>query len=81
MPTALRRASTKPSKPRFFDRLLGFLASSRSFRSSTSVSATGLGLTVFLDRLATILMLSAGERAMLFSLALPELDFSLSHPQ
>jgi len=31
---------------------------------------------VLLDRLATILMLSARERAMLFALALPELDFS-----
>lgn len=29
-----------------------------------------------LDRLAAILMLSAAERAMLFTLALPELDFS-----
>lgn len=31
--------------------------------------------TLLLDRLASILMLSAGERAMLFALALPELDF------
>jgi hypothetical protein len=31
--------------------------------------------TVLLDRLATILMLSESERAMLFALALPELSF------
>jgi len=31
-----------------------------------------------LDRLARVLMLSAGERAMLFTLALPELDFGSS---
>jgi len=33
---------------------------------------------VLLDRLARILMLSAAERALLFALALPELDFNNS---
>jgi hypothetical protein len=44
----------------------GMLESERPVRVST----------VLLDRLATILMLTAEERAMLFALALPELDFS-----
>lgn len=34
-----------------------------------------------LDRLAAILMLTATERAMLFTLALPELDFTNHFPQ
>jgi DNA-binding XRE family transcriptional regulator len=44
----------------------GMLESERPVRVSITL----------LDRLARILMLSAGERAMLFALALPELDFS-----
>ncbi|MGA7357079.1 MAG: hypothetical protein WBW76_16780 [Candidatus Cybelea sp.] len=32
--------------------------------------------TFLLDRLASILMLSSGERAVLFAVALPELDFT-----
>jgi DNA-binding XRE family transcriptional regulator len=43
----------------------GMLESERPVRVSITL----------LDRLARILMLSAGERAMLFALALPELDF------
>jgi hypothetical protein len=43
----------------------GMLESERPVRVST----------VLLDRLATILMLTAKERAILFALALPELDF------
>jgi DNA-binding XRE family transcriptional regulator len=44
----------------------GMLESERPVRVST----------ILLDRLATILMLTVRERAMLFALALPELDFS-----
>jgi DNA-binding XRE family transcriptional regulator len=44
----------------------GMLESERPVRVSITL----------LDRLARILMLSAGERAMLFALALPELEFS-----
>ena len=43
----------------------GLLESERPVRVSIAL----------LDRLARILMLSAGERAMLFALAVPELDF------
>jgi hypothetical protein len=40
-------------------------------------SARPARVSIFLlDRLARILMLSAGERALLFALALPELDFN-----
>lgn len=69
------RPPSRPGKPVTQEELAECIGVSRAWYCMLESEKPVRASIFLLDRLASILMLSAGERATLFALALPELDF------
>jgi transcriptional regulator with XRE-family HTH domain len=70
-----RRTPARQGKRVSQEEVAEFIGVSRTWYGLLESERPARVSSLLLDRLATILMLSADERATLFALALPELDF------
>ena len=69
------RLPSRRGKPVTQEELAEYIGVSRAWYCMLESEKPARASTFLLDRLASILMLSARERATLFAIALPELDF------
>jgi DNA-binding XRE family transcriptional regulator len=72
------RLPSRRGKPVTQEELAEYIGVSRAWYCMLESEKPARASIFLLDRLASILMLSARERAALFALALPELDFARS---
>ena len=74
----LERPLSRRGKPVTQEELAEYIGVSRYWYGMLESKSPTRVSIFLLDRLATILMLSSAERALLYALALPELDFDQS---